>query len=181
MLALNELNLIVPTKDLVLIVHLPCPCLVDNLIPCWQPPIRRFELLFYSVLFVRDFLTIHSFKFHWIIWGSRLMSGGILSALSLRERAISPGLTIPTWLETPQVPSESGIVHISHLSHHCYWIKIWLPHFNIWIFCNISGRQSKNNNPQSVFECSWLLVSCEPAQPSWIAELAGYGWPVEIF
>ena len=48
------------------------------------------------------------------------MSGGILSALSLQERAISPGLTIPTWLETPQDPSDLGIVHISHLSHHCY-------------------------------------------------------------
>ena len=48
------------------------------------------------------------------------MSGGILSPLSLRELATTPGLTIPTWVETPRDPSDSGIVHISHLSHHCY-------------------------------------------------------------
>ena len=48
------------------------------------------------------------------------MAGGILSALSLRERAISPGLTIPNLGGDTMGLSGRGIVHICHLSYRSY-------------------------------------------------------------
>ena len=92
------------------------------------------------------------------------MAGGILSALSLRERAISPGLTIPTWLETPQDPSDSGLCtlvtcHIT-VTESRYGCRILISEYSV-IFQAMKTQQ--------LTICVLSLAGqlyCEPAQLS---------------